>query len=229
MPVPVRIMTVKTNVAITPAQLPLFRGAVIASVVGDSTLFHNHDGDRFRYSYPLVHYRIINGKATLVCINEGIEEFQKLIMGQLLVGDIYIGSTSTRVAFEDVAVREIMLRPIETPVRYHIVRWLPFTPQNYKLWHNIESEEERIAKLESILTGNILSFAKGIGWHIDTQIDLHIDPSTIDRRTTPYKDASVLSFNLSFSVNLLLARDIALGKGVSLNHGIVSIDRDQTE
>jgi len=42
-------------------EIPWLRGAVIHAVPETETLFHNHIGSGFRYSYPLVQYKRIGG------------------------------------------------------------------------------------------------------------------------------------------------------------------------
>lgn len=39
-------------------EVPLFRGAVIAAVGQESSvLLHNHEGNNYRYAYPLIQYK----------------------------------------------------------------------------------------------------------------------------------------------------------------------------
>ncbi|MEZ4687217.1 MAG: hypothetical protein R3B47_14465 [Bacteroidia bacterium] len=62
-------------------KLPAFRGAVAKRVGRQHTLFHNHQDGGFRYSYPLVQYTLDQGRPTLFCLGEGVDEvhhyFQK--------------------------------------------------------------------------------------------------------------------------------------------------------
>jgi hypothetical protein len=81
-------------------------------------------------------------------------------------------------------------------------------------------ELSRLALLESILKGNILSFAKGIGWDIDREISLRID--TIEKvRPVTFKEQKVLAFDVTFRTNVFLPDYLGLGKGVSLGFGTV--------
>ena len=51
-----RILVVTFANDLPAHDLSLFRGAVINTVGQEHVLFHNHQGDKLRYSYPLVLY-----------------------------------------------------------------------------------------------------------------------------------------------------------------------------
>ena len=81
----IRTLTVFYDTEISVKEIPLFRGAVIKSL-GDkaNVLYHNHTGEKtFRYSYPLIQYKRLNGKAAITCVEEGVD-----LVGQLL-SDFY--------------------------------------------------------------------------------------------------------------------------------------------
>ena len=88
----IRTLTVFYNTEITTKEIPLFRGAVIKSL-GDKAnlLYHNHIGDdTYRYAYPLIQYKRINGKAAITCVEEGadiIGQFLTETSEPLLLGD----------------------------------------------------------------------------------------------------------------------------------------------
>lgn len=220
-----RFMSVRFSPDIRAAELPKFRGAVIAAAGCDNNLFHNHSGDGFDYRYPLVQYRIMGGKAALVCFNDGIEQVQSLLGGDFLLHPIKFGSREERVVVEDMRINEYELRLLDTPVRYHISRWLAFNQENYRLWKSLETDEERIAKLNSLLVGNIISFAKGVGWQIEGRLEVNIDTRTIDMHHSHYKNQLLIAINANFEANIFLPRGIALGKGVAMGRGIVTIPR----
>ena len=79
---------------------------------------------------------------------------------------------------------------------------------------------ERLAFLERILTGNILSFAKGIGIHFEQQITCSIS-EILRTDIIEYKNIKMTSFNLLFKSNVSLPDNIGLGKGVSLGNGTI--------
>ncbi len=87
---PINILTIQFANEIPQYEIPLFRGAIIHSLGNKSILFHNHEGKNFRYSYPLVQYKRIEGKAAIVCIGKGGENIHELLSTgttQLRIGE----------------------------------------------------------------------------------------------------------------------------------------------
>ncbi len=225
----IRVMAVRFDLALRNKDLSLFRGAVIGAAGEDHILFHNHIGDGFVYRYPLIQYRISKGRAALMCINEGIEQAQGLFGSRFLTEDIVLGCTNRgRIGVELIRVNEFRLAELDTPIKYRISGWLPFSQRNYKEWQLIESDIDKLYKLESILTGNIISFAKGVKWQIENKFAVNIHPETLVMRPCPYKGQTLIALSLVFDVALFLPSGIGLGKGASLNHGIVSPVREST-
>ena len=77
----IRTLTIYYDTDITSQEIPLFRGAIL-NVMGEKAnlLFHNHIGDNsFRYAYPLIQYKRIDGKATVVCIDKGVDTIGQFI------------------------------------------------------------------------------------------------------------------------------------------------------
>ena len=217
-----RVMTVVFNTPLKQSEIRKFRGAVISAAGAENTLFHNHDGAGYNYKYPLIQYRIIGGKAALLCLNEGIEQTQSLFASGFIGGELIIGDENKGVIMiESIRQNEFSLCVLETPVKYHISRWLPLNQQNYTLWKSLENEEERISKLNSILVGNIISLAKGVGWQIDSKIECSIDINSIITRPIIYKEQRLISFSLDFTTNLFLPNGLGIGKGVSSNLGVI--------
>lgn len=220
-----RIMSVRFSTPVTMSELPKFRGAVIASAGHKNDLFHNHQNEGFSYRYPLLQYRIMGGNAGLVCLNEGIEQMQNLLGSEFLLRPIEFAGRSEQVVVEDMRINELELCFLEQPVCYHISHWLPFNQENYRQWQELSTDEERLTRLNSLLVGNIISFAKGVGWQLDERVEVNIDASTIASRYIYHKAKRLIAVSADFEANILLPRGIALGKGVSLNKGIVTTQK----
>lgn len=220
-----RMMSVRFSSEVTMAELPKFRGAVIAAAGVENDLFHNHQHEGFAYRYPLVQYRIMGGKASLVALNEGIEQMQQLLGGDFLMRPVTFGNRCEQVRVEEMRINEFELSLLETPIRYHISHWLPFNQDNYRLWQRLSSVEERVSMLNKVLVGNLISFAKGIGWQLEGRVEAGVDYSTITERFVRFKGQHLVALQADFTTNLFLPRGIALGKGVALNKGIVTSAR----
>ena len=202
-------------------EIPFFRGALLHSLPSnENTLLHNHIESGYRYSYPLIQYKSIDGKAALVCINEGIDSVMKLMSKDELT--VRIGKKSP----QQLSVRHIV--PLPAPItidsrfiKYDIQRWIPFNSDNYSTYKAIECLSDRILFLEKLLTANILSLLKGIGIHLNQNIECRL--LTISKRDyTEMKGIKVMTLDASFQTQVSLPDNIGLGKHVSLGFGNIT-------
>lgn len=221
MPKHIRTLTVKFDLPITYREIPLFRGAVLKSM-GEraNVLYHNHIGDEtFRYSYPLIQYKRLGGKAAIICVEEGTE-----LIGEILSnvsGELMIGKNATECLIEQVQTKEVLVQTSEKLSTYHLHRWLPLNSKNYDDYQNAETYVEKVQILEHVLMGNILSFLKGIDIHLDEQMVLNI----IDikkQQLISYKRIKLLAFDVEFRANIQLPSLIGLGKNASVGFGILT-------
>ncbi len=77
-----------------------------------------------------------------------------------------------------------------------------------------------IQMLERTLTGNILSFAKGIEWRIDKPVQVQIQELK-GEKVIRYKGIPLFAFDLNFNCNISLPNYLGLGKSASHGFGIV--------
>ncbi len=78
----------------------------------------------------------------------------------------------------------------------------------------MNDEQEKRRFLERILIGNILSFAKGVGWHIDREIEVSIH-SVPKLHKLSFKKYQMMGFDTDFVSNIIIPNNIGLGKSVS--------------
>ena len=107
------------------------------------------------------------------------------------------------------------------PKVYHLHQWQPLNTKNYEQYQSTDSLIEKIKILERVLTGNILSFLKGVDIHIEEQIDIHITNIT-GQRPTNYKGIKLIVFDIEFKTNLCLPQYIGIGKNASIGYGILT-------
>src|SRR5690606_18871731 len=105
-------------------------------------------------------------------------------------------------------------------IRYSLYRWQALNEKNYPQYNLLNSLTEKLQMLERILTGNILSFAKGIDWHIENPIRVSIT-NMPHQRMNKMKDIQVAALDIEFTCNVGLPDWIGLGKGVSKGFGVV--------
>jgi hypothetical protein len=84
----------------------------------------------------------------------------------------------------------------------------------------LNSLSDKVALLEAILKGNLLSMAKGIGWTVDKPVEVVI--ASIERKQTyKYKGIALDGFEIIFQSNIYLPDYIGIGKGASHGFGII--------
>lgn len=215
----IRVLTILFDTEISRNEIPYFRGAVLKTTgEGVDILFHNHDGDRFRYSYPLIQYKRIGGKVAIVSIEEGADMIGCFI--SRMNGKIKLGNRSVDISIEKVLPARIMVQTWNRPFSYYLNHWLPLNSKNYKTYKELDTDEERKVLLENILKGNLLSMLKGLGIHLDQELTAkitYLSEPTVVR----YKDTSLMMFNAEFLSNLSLPNNIGIGKNASIGYGIV--------
>ena len=224
----IRTLVIQFANELSAKEIPLFRGAVIQSMEESNILFHNHTPDGFRYSYPLIQYKRIKGKAAIVCINEGADTIGQFITNYdkpLIVGE--------RVVMLDIGrvfPTKIRVQAWTDPFTYHIQNWLPLNSKNYKSFKDISDEQEKKAFLANILKANIISMMKGLDIKLDDEIKLDISWLS-NSKVLQHKGILMTAFNAVFRCNVSIPNYIGLGKSASLGFGTVFLKKktEQTD
>lgn len=221
----IRTLTVYTDGDIHHNEIPLFRGAVISSLGERANLFfHNHlDDDKFRYSYPLIQYKRLGGKAAIVCIEDGVN-----LIGQYLTeasGTLNIGNRQVCCDIRRVQPARILVQTWEEAFCYHISRWLPLNSKNYRQYQALEGVVERVSFLENILKANLLSMLKGLNIHLEQELILRItelsEPFLLSN-----KGIKLMAFNVDFKCNLSIPNNLGIGKNASIGYGTVHLVKE---
>jgi hypothetical protein len=215
----IRVLKISFEQEIPAREIPRFRGAIIEKTNRDKILFHNHVGETsLRYAYPLIQYKVIDRKGCLICIDEGTDEIHAFLSQRNW--DIQLGDQKLTLTIDSLAANNYTLNVWDTLFTYTIRNWLAFNEDNFIKYLQLESLIDKIAFLERILVGNILSFSKGIGYTIEKQVQLHIQ-NIQNEKTVSYKGNRMLALDLTFRSNFFLPDFIGLGKGVSVGFGTI--------
>lgn len=198
-------------------EVPLLRGALLHLADGDTTLFHDHLGDKLRYKYPLVQYRESGGHASVFCLGDGAAAMENLL-GAASSAEVRIGRRVEKLLVASETRRNDELVLSDVFHEYTIRRYLPLNQENYARYKTLDSIVDRYQMIEKCLIGNILSFAKSMGMFFDQQIEVKIQ-DVANTHEYIYKKVRMLGFDLKFKANVSLPRHIALGKGVSIGFG----------
>lgn len=217
----IRLLTICLAGELAEKEIPLFRGAVLGSMGAEAdVLYHNHIGeDGFRYRYPLIQYKRIHQKAAFVCVNEGAD-----VIGQFLCDSnlqLQIGEDTRTFEVAEVIPSTCLIQVWNDTFHYRLRRWMPLNGENYSQYIALESMTDKVALLERVLVGNILSMCKGLGINIEEQIDVHITNVT---RTYSfrYKGVRHLVFDVEFATNMSLPQWAGLGRNASMGCGTIS-------
>jgi hypothetical protein len=98
---------------------------------------------------------------------------------------------------------------------YRLHKWQPFNPDNYDKYRQLRGVAEKFAFLELLLKTQIQSFAKGVNWTIEQDIELKITHLVKEEWLQFKQHQKVLAFTLDFQSNLSLPDFIGVGGGAA--------------
>ena len=204
--------------SLRPIEIPEFRGAVISKVPKELTLFHNHLEDRFRFSYPLIQYKSIGGKAAIVCIGEGTNEIAGFFNAANF--KLRVGEREEDFIVDNVWANQWLLQTWNDSFYYSVKRWLPLNKTNYSVFTSAEGIIEKTQLLESILIGNILSMSKGLNHRFAESLSCSI--TSIDNPWLyKHKGVKLQGFDIICKTNVYIPDFIGIGKGASMGFGMI--------
>lgn len=208
------------NVSLAFADVIHFRKVFTRAYGERSDLFHNHQShDAVIYRYPLLQYKIYNNRLAILALAEAVGFLDEILekgidsleMGQIK-GDLSLHSFKKGV-FD--------FKGSNAVNQYRLSDWLALNTKNYKLFQESIFMEERVAILNKVLMGNILSAAKGLDWHIGKEI--WVDIQAIEKACwLKHKAHKMQAFDIVFATNLKLPAAIGLGKSSSVGFGTLS-------
>ncbi len=218
----IRILEIVFSPEIKGKEINAFRGAIAKKVGYDSILFHNHTKDGFRYRYPFIQYKRIKKKASIICIEQGVDDIYKLFNKPDWT--LNLNGNKIELKIEHLRVNKFNLNAWDKYFEYRIFNWLALNPKNFKIYKSADSLTEKIQLLEKVLKANILSFAKSINWYLDKDIDVKIT-EIINEKSAKYKNLWHFATDIAFKTNVFLPQHIGLGKAASHGFGVVYIKK----
>ena len=219
----IKLLVVRFKNPLRQTEIRFFRGAVLDRVCGTphDEFFSGHTEEGLRYSYPLIQYKRIGGKAALVCIGDGVEAIGEFFSSCDF--DLQIGNREPEhFEIDSVDAKQILVQAWDDTFRYTLRKWLPFNSNNYNEFLQLEGLAARAEFLQRILVGNILSMCKGLGIRLERDITCEILKMEAPRLEL-YKGVKMMSFDVEFKTNVSLPDFCGLGKGTSLGMGMVKM------
>lgn len=216
--VPLQVLTLQFANKISEKEIQYLRGVAIAATQRQSVLFHNHIDEELRYSYPLVQYKRIDGKAAIVFVGDACQQVPLFLDG--FKEEVRLGLRPVRLQIEDMQQNQGSMVIGTEGHYYRFSDWLPLNGLNFHRFEELETLSEKIELLESLITGNILSMAKGLNIFLEDRFVVKLTDLSVPRRTG-FKGTTMLSMDGEFVTNIDLPSDIGLGKGASIGHGTI--------
>ena len=195
------------NTPFTSEQLRGFFGYFFMDDEG----FHHH-GESQKYSYPMVQYKKIGDEVLII----GLGDYAK-VLEQRIQDASWIAVPSGTLRIKRMEVKRSKAVVEKKCCRYRFLTpWIALNQGNYNKLRLL-SKEKQLPELERILTGNLLSFLKGLGIFIDFRLETHIE----DWRETVAKahGNEFEAFYATFTSNLAIPELVGIGKSVSKGFG----------
>jgi hypothetical protein len=215
MPLKLLILTLKSTRPVAEDAAKL-RGFFATRFTEYALLHHHVDVDKLLYTYPRIQYKIVNGAALVLGIEEGAEvlkeiydKYNELTLGESVYAIVERGIMITEVDFG--IVPEIVSYEFVTP-------WLALSQQNYQRYVD-SMRQERRELLRRTLIGNILSASKGLEYVVLEEIKLEL--GRLRRLKCEVKGTPFIGFLGEFMVNFAIPDYFGLGKSVSRGFGTV--------
>lgn len=213
----IAILRLKEN--LSSVGLRCFRGAIIELVGREHFYFHNHEANGLRYGYPLVQYKVIDRHVNIIGIGEAAMDVMKLV--EKFPASLNIGKEEIEFHVQDCSLTPYIPEMEDAPKLYRLSHYIALTDDNFKKYQSMLALTDKVNLLEKIITGNILSFLKGIGYHAGEQIECAITQMK-EPVEQSYKHVKFYTFDLMFVSNMELPDGIALGKSGSMGFGTLS-------
>lgn len=188
----------------------------IAGLCPEEILLHQHNKDgTVRYNYPLVQYKIIQGKYLIIGIEHGVEVINNLdLAGKAVMFSRY----GYRISKKDVLFQELPYGLTEEMLFYtFLTPWLALNERNYERYQKLGRWLEKKEFLERILIGNIMSMSKSLGYTVSGRIKVSI--GSMREVITTFKSVSMLGFLGNFSANFEIPDYCGVGRSVSRGFG----------
>lgn len=175
----------------------------------DKVEFHNHkDEFSFNYASPLIQYRVVNGKLSILGIDKGadillscVENIKEINIS----GEVIPVKPEIKISFPNLEIAD------EMKYKYKFESlWFALNAENYKKYQKGELD------LSRQVANNIIEFFKMCGVWADKKIEVVGDFKEEDIRQ---KDITIKGFYGEFMTNVNLPDNISLGKRKSIGLG----------
>lgn len=207
------------DVTLAQREAPKLRG-YFANKYNEITALHQHQADKYIYQYPKVQYKILDGKPTIIGINECTQLVKKLVLeeNELQIENRQRECVQIELVQKSIIMHEHELTMVKEPIKYEFITpYMPLNQKNHKDYIKADIFQQEVI-LKKILIGNLLSFSKAMGYFLEEEVKVKLELSPI---TVKYKDNEMIGFKGVFYTNIDLPDLIGIGKSVSRGFGTI--------
>ena len=181
------------------------------------TLLHHHiEVDKLLYTYPRIQYKIVDGTALVLGIDDGAEVLKEIYDKY---DELRLGDRTYTIVERGITIKEENFGIVPELVSYEFVKpWIALSQQNYQRYVDSQRQERR-ELLQRTLIGNILSASKGLEYVVLEAIKLEL--GRLRQLKCEVKGTPFIGFLGEFMVNFAIPDYFGLGKSVSRGFGTV--------
>ena len=186
----------------------------IANKFNEYPILHHHlEGAGYLYTYPRVQYKILEGTAIILGIEEGVEVLKE-ISGK--INELALGKNVYKIEEKRTIEKDQNFGESEEKQYRFVTPWLALNEENFGRYKRI-SKKEQILLLHRILIGNILSMSKSLDYVVTSEIKVKTNVKPVK----VHSKVIMTGFAGEFEVNFELPDFIGLGKSVSMGFGTI--------
>lgn len=180
--------------------------------------FHGHRGDEFVFRHPLIQYKVFGGSALVVGLKEGAYLLKAVPRLESL--EIYFQRYT--ILKQDNSTDIVNFGLTEDMIRYSFVTpWVGLNEENYDKYISLKTNPaEAKALLNRILTGNLLSMSKSLGYVVEDRI--RVITNLEEGGAIEAKErVKLTTFKDEFETNFVIPDRWGIGKFSSRGYGTV--------
>jgi len=212
-----KIVVVFSGVELDKADIPKFRG-YLSREYSNYEIIHNHlRNGSFRYSYPLIQFKIIKKNPAIIGINEGIDLLKKVFME---IQNIRIGDLTRQVNEKSIFLQEEEFGVTKDFIDYKFLSpWMALNQENYNKYNRMNRYDQMVF-LKHILRENLKTISKAFNYTIPDVEEVKVDGS-FKRKLVNFKNIKMLCFTGNFMMNFNVPDFLGIGKQVARGFGMV--------
>ena len=171
---------------------------------------------KYHYRYPLIQYRVQQGKAAIFALNDGVQALQQVLATS--DWNVNWNGQKRHLQIEELRTKTHQLEVQKTAEAYKLYDWIALNQENYEEWQNCANLVQRIQLLERLLRNHLMVFCYGMDWKPTQKVEVSIQ-NIEEMYALDLYDARVLAFTIEFKTNLTLPPYVALRQSSSQGFG----------